>query len=177
MLLNGGSGTSFFELSNEGNGYFSGALTDANDGTLYKYRLDGGDLFPDPVTRFQPEGPHGPSQVINPEKFRWTDHEWQGVKIPGQIIYELHVGTFTPEGTYRSVIPRLEHLKDTGITIIELMPLAEKYLTAADWLEIDTAFLGHTDPLLGAEVGARYDTLFSRIVNLAPPPIGLGPET
>ena len=59
----------------------------------------------------------------------------------------------------------------------ELLPLAEKYLTAADWLEIDTAFLGHTDPLLGAEVGARYDTLFSRIVNLAPPPIGLGPET
>ena len=59
----------------------------------------------------------------------------------------------------------------------ELLPLAEKYLTPADWVEIDTAFLGHTDPLLGAEAGAQYDALFSRIVNLAPPPIGLGPES
>jgi hemerythrin-like domain-containing protein len=59
----------------------------------------------------------------------------------------------------------------------ELLPLAEKYLTPADWVEIDTAFLGHTDPLLGAEAGAQYDALFSRIVNLAPPPIGLGPQS
>src|SRR5690242_10996347 len=71
-LLN--SGTSFFELSHEGNGYFSGALGDKAEGALYKYRLDNGDLFPDPASRFQPEGPHGPSQVINPEKFHWTDH-------------------------------------------------------------------------------------------------------
>ena len=124
VLLSGGRPTSFCELSPE-DGYFAGVLSDATEGTLYKYRLDGGDLFPDPASRFQPEGPHGPSQVINPGNFRWTDHKWQGVKIPRQIIYELHIGTFTPEGTYHSAISKLKHLKDTGITVLELMPLAE----------------------------------------------------
>ena len=80
----------------------------------------------------------------------------------------------TVEAGLKSLGAAWDHMR---VEETELLPLAEKYLTAADWLEIDTAFLGHTDPLLGAEVGARYDTLFSRIVNLAPPPIGLGPET
>ena len=125
VLLSDGRPISFCELSAEGNGYFSGSQSDVTEGALYKYRLDGVDLFPDPAARFQPEGPHGPSQVINPENFHWTDHKWQGVKIPGQIIYELHVGTFTPEGTYHSAISKLKHLKEIGITVLELMPLAE----------------------------------------------------
>ncbi|HEX7961819.1 MAG TPA: malto-oligosyltrehalose trehalohydrolase, partial [Terriglobales bacterium] len=86
---------------------------------------DNADLFPDPASRFQPKGPHGPSQIINPQVFRWTDHDWRGVTIPGQIIYELHIGTFTAEGTYESAISKLPHLKRTGITVVELMPLAE----------------------------------------------------
>lgn len=125
VLLNNESSNRLFELSSEGNGYFSGTASDATEGTLYKYRLDGADLFPDPVSRFQPQGPHGPSQVINPEDFPWSDQGWPGITIAGQILYELHVGTFTPEGTYLSAIPKLQHLKETGITVVELMPLAE----------------------------------------------------
>jgi maltooligosyltrehalose trehalohydrolase len=121
------SGNSDFsaELSGEGDGYFSGLLRDATAGMLYKYRLDGGDAFPDPASRFQPEGPHGPSQVIDPSSFHWGDHAWKGLQIPGHIIYEVHIGTFTSEGTYQAAIPKLQYLKDTGITVVELMPLAE----------------------------------------------------
>jgi maltooligosyltrehalose trehalohydrolase len=125
VLLSGGATTFAAELFNEGNGYFSGALSNTGQGALYKYRLDGTDSFPDPVSRFQPEGPHGPSQVIDPSSFRWSDLGWQGIRIHGQVIYELHVGTFTPAGSYESAISKLQRLKETGITAIELMPLAE----------------------------------------------------
>jgi maltooligosyltrehalose trehalohydrolase len=95
-------GCAAVELQPEGGGYFSGMVPAAAGGTLYRYRLDGGDLFPDPASRFQPLGPHGPSQVIDPSGFQWTDRDWPGISIPGQIIYEMHIGTFTPEGTWKA---------------------------------------------------------------------------
>lgn len=82
------------ELNREASGYFSGVMPAAADGTLYRYRLDSGsDLFPDPASRFQPEGPHGPSQVVDPARFHWTDSHWLGAALPGQIICEMHIGT------------------------------------------------------------------------------------
>jgi maltooligosyltrehalose trehalohydrolase len=108
-------------------GYFSGAVAGAGDGARYQFRLDGdAHLYPDPASRFQPEGPHGPSQIVDPSRFAWTDGAWRGIAgAAGQVIYELHVGTFTPEGTYESTSRHLPALADLGVTIVELMPVAE----------------------------------------------------
>ena len=114
------------ELTREPDGFFSGLTDHAPAGARYKIRLDDGEqLFPDPASRFQPEGPHGPSVVVDPTTFRWTDAAWKGVKLRGQVIYELHIGTFTKEGTYASATRELEELRDAGITLLEIMPLAE----------------------------------------------------
>jgi maltooligosyltrehalose trehalohydrolase len=86
-------------LMAEGNGYFSGYTTNATVGTRYRFRLDGGDSYPDPASRFQPDGPHGPSMVVDPTAYDWTDRDWPGLSIEGQVLYELHVGTFTRQGT------------------------------------------------------------------------------
>lgn len=115
----------FFPLATENNGYFSGTVMAAGEGSVYKYRLDGGDAFPDPASKFQPHGPHGASQVVDLAKFKWTDHNWRGVKNSGQVIYELHIGTFTPPGTWQAASERLPHLVDLGITVIEVMPVSE----------------------------------------------------
>jgi maltooligosyltrehalose trehalohydrolase len=112
------------DLDSEGNGYFSGGAPGAA-GTLYKFRLDGRADFPDPVSRFQPFGPHGPSQVIDPSAFRWSDGAWRGPGIAGAVIYELHIGTFTPEGTYGAASKHLDALLDIGVSVIEVMPVAE----------------------------------------------------
>ena len=79
--------------------------------------------FPDPASRWQPEGPHGPSEVVAPDAYEWNDQAWPGVDARGQVLYELHVGTFTPEGTYAAAEAHLPFLKDVGITVIELMPV------------------------------------------------------
>lgn len=92
-------------------------------GTRYRYCLDDNDCFPDPCSRFQPDGPHGPSEVVDPAAFRWSDGAWRGLSQKGQVLYELHVGTFSPEGTYDGVRTRLPHLRDLGVTCLELMPL------------------------------------------------------
>ena len=113
------------ELTPEGDGYFSGLAPGAGAGALYKYRLDGGDAFPDPASRFQPQGPHGPSQVIDPSTFEWTDRKWPGVSRDGQVIYEMHVGTFTQEGTWEAAARELAELSELGITVIEVLPVAE----------------------------------------------------
>ena len=102
-------------------GYFSGACGDVEPGCLYFYRLDGNQDLPDPASRFQPRGVHGPSQVVDP-RFPWEDGPWRGLALQDYIIYELHVGTFTPEGTFDAVIPHLDELKDLGLTALELMP-------------------------------------------------------
>lgn len=112
-------------LKPEGNGYFSGFAPDAPAGTLYKYRLDGTGEFPDPASRFQPNGPHHFSSVIDPDAFAWTDETWRGVSLEGQVIYEMHLGTFTKNGSWASASEKLEYLRDTGITVIEVMPVAD----------------------------------------------------
>ena len=105
-------------------GYHHGVVSDCNIGTKYSYSIDGGIGRPDPASRFQPEGVHGPSEVVD-SRFEWTDHDWPGVDRDDLIIYELHIGTFTRAGTYRAAIDRLDELVDLGITAIELMPLAQ----------------------------------------------------
>jgi maltooligosyltrehalose trehalohydrolase len=109
----------------EGDGYFVGDVKDVRAGDTYRFLLDGEGPFPDPASRYQPEGPHGPSQIIDATKFAWTDQAWQGIKLAHQVIYELHIGTFTREGTWRSAIPELPTLAELGITTIEVMPVAE----------------------------------------------------
>ena len=113
-------------LQAETGGYFSGLVEGVGAGARYKYQLDAGDYhFPDLASRYQPEGPHGPSQVIDPVAFRWTDQRWPGLVDTGQVFYELHVGTFTPEGTFAAAAARLPELADLGVTAVEVMPVAE----------------------------------------------------
>jgi maltooligosyltrehalose trehalohydrolase len=115
----------FHPLTCEDDGYLSG-IAHAAAGSLYRFRVNNAVHFhPDPASRFQPHGPHGPSQVVDPTRFQWTDSEWPGVKLKGQIIYEMHIGTFTPEGTWRSAAEQLAELKRIGISVIEVMPIAD----------------------------------------------------
>ncbi|MDI6851985.1 MAG: malto-oligosyltrehalose trehalohydrolase [Deltaproteobacteria bacterium] len=124
-----GAGPAGFALKAEKQGYFSGLFSHLNSGTLYRFRLDEEpSLYPDPASRFQPNGPHGPSQVIDPEEFAWNDQDWHGVNADdprGQVIYEMHVGTFTKEGTWEAASRELPELAGLGVTIIELMPVAD----------------------------------------------------
>jgi len=112
-------------LQREASGHFSGFVAGAKAGDLYRFRLDGGGLFPDPTSRFQPEGPHGPSQVVDPERFEWTDSHWLGAALEGQVIYEMHIGTFTREGTWEAARRELPELAALGITVLEIMPVAD----------------------------------------------------
>jgi maltooligosyltrehalose trehalohydrolase len=115
-----------FALEPEGTGYFSGLVAAASAGTLYRYRLGGeAALYPDPASRFQPQGPHGPSQVIDPGAFPWQDQDWRGVPLEGQVLYELHVGTFTPAGTWEAASEELPALAALGVTVLEMMPIAD----------------------------------------------------
>jgi len=113
------------ELASEGRGYFSGLAPTASAGSLYRLRLDDSDPLPDPCSRFQPEGPHGRSRVVDPSTFAWSDSAWRGPQLAGQVIYELHVGTFTREGTWRAAEAHLAELADLGIRTIEIMPVSE----------------------------------------------------
>ena len=97
----------------------------AQPGDNYSFRFKDGRLRPDPVSRFQPHGVHGSSQVVDPDAFVWSDREWKGIALSDSLFYEVHIGTFTPEGTFQSAISKLRHLKDLGITAIELMPVGE----------------------------------------------------
>lgn len=112
-------------LDAETGGYFSGWGAQARPGTRYRFRLDRKEAFADPASRWQPEGPHGPSEVVDPAAFEWSDGRWPGITARGQVLYELHVGTFTPEGTYAAAERHLEYLRDVGITVLELMPVNE----------------------------------------------------
>ena len=112
-------------LNPEGNGYFSGFVKNVDTGTRYRFRVDGAAAYPDPASRFQPDGPHGPSMVVDPAAFAWTDDSWTGVSIKGQVIYELHIGTFTPAGTFRAAIEKLPLLAEIGVTVLEIMPVGD----------------------------------------------------
>ncbi len=112
-------------LQREEPGYFAGLIPDARADLRYRFRLDGAGLFPDPASRFQPEGPHDASQVVDASTFVWSDAEWPGVSLEGQVIYEIHVGTFTREGTWQAARNELSELADIGITVLEVMPVAD----------------------------------------------------
>jgi maltooligosyltrehalose trehalohydrolase len=95
-------------------------------GTRYRFLVDGHDQpLPDPYSRFQPEGPDGPSEVIDPAAFPWDDADWKGVRLPGQIIYEMHIGSFSPEGTWEGAARRLQQLRELGVTVLQVMPVSE----------------------------------------------------
>lgn len=113
------------ELVPERGGYYSGFATGSRAGSLYRFRLDRTDLVPDPASRFQPSGPHGPSQVVDSRQFAWTDADWTGRELAGLVNYELHVGTFTQEGTWEAATNQLAELADLGINCIEVMPVSD----------------------------------------------------
>jgi maltooligosyltrehalose trehalohydrolase len=127
VLLEAGPGAPYrIALGPDDNGYFAGIAASAASGTCYRYRLDDAErAFPDPASRFQPDGPHGPSQVVDPTAFEWSDTAWPGLVLSGQVFYELHVGTFTPEGTWGAAARQLPALAELGVTAIEVMPVAE----------------------------------------------------
>jgi maltooligosyltrehalose trehalohydrolase len=114
------------ELEAEAGGFFSGLASNAGDGTLYRFRLDDqSETYPDPASRFQPQGVHGPSQAIDPRKYQWKTSNWQGRGAHGQVVYEMHIGSFTPEGTFAAAIDKLKALAEVGITCLEVMPVAD----------------------------------------------------
>jgi maltooligosyltrehalose trehalohydrolase len=116
----------YFELARDDQGYFSGFDSSAKPGMTYWLELDGNGLqLPDPASRFQPAGPTGPSQIVDPADFEWHDSKWPGVSLAGQVLYEMHVGTLTRQGTWETATVELAELAELGITIIELMPVAE----------------------------------------------------
>jgi maltooligosyltrehalose trehalohydrolase len=118
-------GRDVIALTGGANGMFSGSFDNVMPGTRYRYRLNGGSAFPDPASRFQPDGVHGPSMVVSPWTFDWSDANWRGVPLADLVIYELHVGAFSPAGTFAGVTAALPALRDLGITAVELMPVAD----------------------------------------------------
>jgi maltooligosyltrehalose trehalohydrolase len=115
----------FLPMQQAGAGWFELLHDKAKAGSRYRYRIDGGQEVPDPASRFQPRDAEGPSEVVDPGAFDWLDAGWNGRPWPQAVIYELHVGTFTAKGSYAGVAERLQHLRDLGVTAVELMPLAD----------------------------------------------------
>ena len=113
-------------LQAESGGYFAGFSAEARAGSRYAFQLDDdAKLYPDPASRRQPDGPHGLSEVVDPAAFEWRDASWPGVELKAQVLYELHVGTFTREGTWNAAAGQLPYLADLGVTLVEVMPVAE----------------------------------------------------
>jgi malto-oligosyltrehalose trehalohydrolase len=105
-------------------GWWNADVPDVAAGIDYGFKLDGGELLPDPRSPRQPSGINGPSRTYDQSAFTWMDHGWRGVPLPGTVIYELHVGTFTPEGTFDAAIGRLDYVRELGVHTVELMPVA-----------------------------------------------------
>ncbi|MEJ5944565.1 malto-oligosyltrehalose trehalohydrolase [Pseudokineococcus basanitobsidens] len=118
------TGGSLVPMARDGGGWWSAEVADSGHGTDYAFHLDGGDARPDPRSAWQPEGPDGPSRVFDPSRFAWSDGSWAGVDGRGALFYELHVGTFTSEGTLDAAAGRLDHLVDLGVQVVELQPVA-----------------------------------------------------
>jgi malto-oligosyltrehalose trehalohydrolase len=112
-------------LEASGDGWFELTTDQAHRGSRYRFSIDGELLVPDPASRRNPLGVHGASEVVDPQSFDWTDGDWRALPWQESVLYELHVGTFTPEGTFAGVAGKLEHLQRLGVTAIELMPIAE----------------------------------------------------
>ena len=113
-------------------GYHQAVVGDLSAGTRYCYCLEDGRELPDPASRFQPEGVHGPSQLVDTGAFRWTDHNWKGRELQGSVLYELHIGTYTREGTFDGLVPHLAYLAELGVTSLEIMPVAQ-FPGACNW--------------------------------------------
>ncbi|QEH37125.1 Malto-oligosyltrehalose trehalohydrolase [Aquisphaera giovannonii] len=148
VVLDGSQGSEV-GLTPEPDGYHSGLVPHATAGTRYRYRLDGGDCCPDPASRFQPDGPHGPSEVVDPGAFAWRDESWPGLRLEGQVLYELHIGTFTDEGTWAAAAGQLPRLKELGITAVEVMPVAEfagKFGWGYDGVSLFAPYRGYGSP-------------------------------
>ncbi|MEW6586505.1 MAG: alpha-amylase family glycosyl hydrolase, partial [Nitrospirota bacterium] len=114
-----------FPMEKDDAGYWTTVIDGVLPGTLYYYKLNGERERPDPASSSQPQGVHGPSQVTDHGSFRWDDAAWMGVPLHEMIMYELHVGTFTPEGTFDAILPRLGELRELGVNAIEIMPVAQ----------------------------------------------------
>lgn len=114
-----------FPMTKNDEGYWHVSVKDLPAEVRYYFRPDDEDDFPDPASNYQPEGVHGPSQVVDHTAYQWRDKAWKGVPLEDMILYELHVGTFTPEGTFEAVIPRLDALKELGVNALELMPVSQ----------------------------------------------------
>jgi maltooligosyltrehalose trehalohydrolase len=117
--------SSSIELKKQESGWFELNTNSATVGTRYRFQIDGDIKVPDPASRFQPSDVHAPSEVIDPQAFDWKDEQWRGRQWEEAVIYELHVGAFTPEGTFRTVSERFDYLRDLGVTAVELMPVAD----------------------------------------------------
>ena len=113
-----------FAMTPSDGGWYEIATSEAGSGSRYQFVIDGQQAVPDPASRYQPEGVHGASEVIDPSSFEWRDAEWRGRPWHEAVIYELHVGTFSPAGTYAGAEAKLDYLADLGVTAVELMPLA-----------------------------------------------------
>jgi maltooligosyltrehalose trehalohydrolase len=118
------SGGRAVEMQRDGED-FEAVIPDAAPGDIYSFVFGDGRTRPDPLSRWQPHGVHGPSQIVDPSAFVWSDQDWKGVALEDYILYELHTGTFTPAGTFAGVVSKLDYLRELGITAIELMPVAE----------------------------------------------------
>ena len=125
LSLEKANGANRVALKKLDEGWFELVTDAAKPGSLYRFRINGAQEVPDPASRFQPKDVHGPSEVVNPSAFEWRDQEWRGRPWQEAVVYELHVGTFTPSGTFRDVCDRLDYLVELGVTAIELMPLAD----------------------------------------------------
>lgn len=125
LVLMDGKSRAIRPMEREEQGYFSFTSDRLPSGQRYAYRLDGGPERPDPASRWQPDGVSRPSAVLDQDEFHWTEAGWSGIPRKDLVFYELHVGTFTPEGTFDAVIPRLPALRELGVTALELMPVAQ----------------------------------------------------
>lgn len=124
ILIDAGGGRSVHAMNGRDH-LFTVSCANIAEGQRFAYSLNGGNELPDPASRWQPDGVHGPSAVWDPRQMSWTDSDWSGIKREDLVIYELHVGSFTAEGTFAAIIPRLEALRSLGVTAIELMPLGQ----------------------------------------------------
>jgi maltooligosyltrehalose trehalohydrolase len=170
------------ELEAEESGYFGAFLPGAQAGCEYHYLLGSSEqAWPDPASRFQPSGPHGPSRVIGPSQYEWRDQQWSGIAPAGHVIYEMHVGTFTPEGTWAAAARQLAELANLGITLIELMPVAE-FNGAFGWSYDNTHWYAPThlygtpddfrafvDEAHGVGIGVALDVVYNHFSQPAEP--------
>ncbi|MBK8908746.1 MAG: malto-oligosyltrehalose trehalohydrolase [Rhodospirillales bacterium] len=125
LHLEDGNGGRDIDLRRDSDGWYETLVEGAGAGTRYRYRIDGDLLIPDPASRYQPDDVHGASEVVDPGAYGWRHTAWRGRPWEETVLYELHLGTFTPGGTFRSAIERLPHLAELGVTAVELMPVAD----------------------------------------------------